>query len=256
MLFRTPLTFSLEFRSVLTVLFLAFTTAAFAQTQGAPYARKNSFGILAEYSNDSSHILMGAAEKRKLLNVGVSYSRRLLLTHIVDWQYDGELFPVALEGDPLSREILQQSEPVPLTMVYDELPPISCAPIEFPYSYLGQNGVTYSGTSSTFCHGRQWTIGEAMSPIGMQWNFRPGRTIQPLFEGHGGYMYSTRPIPTFLAGSFNFTFDLGAGFEYFESHSRSFRVEYRYHHISNHNTARENPGIDNGVVHISYIFGR
>jgi opacity protein-like surface antigen len=69
-------------------------------------------------------------------------------------------------------------------------------------------------------------------------------------------MYSTRPIPLTMAGSFNFTFDLGAGVEIYQNKTRSIRVEYRYHHISNHDTAMENPGIDNGLLQVSYSFGR
>jgi hypothetical protein len=37
---------------------------------------------------------------------------------------------------------------------------------------------------------------------------------------------------------------------------RSIQAEYRYHHISNHDTANANPGIDNGVFKLSYAFGR
>jgi opacity protein-like surface antigen len=69
-------------------------------------------------------------------------------------------------------------------------------------------------------------------------------------------MYSTRPIPINGAGSFNFTFDLGAGIELYRSKTRSVRAEYRYHHISNDNTANENPGIDNGLIQVTYAFGR
>jgi len=69
-------------------------------------------------------------------------------------------------------------------------------------------------------------------------------------------MYSTRPIPVETAGSFNFTFDLGAGLELFRIHSQSIRAEYRYHHISNHFTAYENPGIDSGLVQLTWSFGR
>jgi hypothetical protein len=69
-------------------------------------------------------------------------------------------------------------------------------------------------------------------------------------------MDSTQPIPTSGAGSFNFTFDVGAGFELFQSKGRSIRAEYRLHHISNHGTAQENPGIDNGAFQLTYSFGR
>ena len=69
-------------------------------------------------------------------------------------------------------------------------------------------------------------------------------------------MYSTQPIPVPMAGSFNFTFDLGAGLEIFRNRHQSVRGEYRYHHISNHETATENPGIDNGLFQVTYAFGR
>jgi hypothetical protein len=69
-------------------------------------------------------------------------------------------------------------------------------------------------------------------------------------------MYSTRPVPIDFAGSFNFVFDFGPGVEFYCSRTRSLRLEYRYHHISNHNSAPENPGIDNGLFQVSYVFGR
>ena len=69
-------------------------------------------------------------------------------------------------------------------------------------------------------------------------------------------MYSTQPIPTPDAGSFNFTFDFGTGFELYRSSTKSIRAEYRYHHISNHNTSYTNPGIDSGLFQLTYSFGR
>ncbi|MGA2276685.1 MAG: acyloxyacyl hydrolase [Terracidiphilus sp.] len=98
-------------------------------------------------------------------------------------------------------------------------------------------------------------MGEAISPVGFQWNFMPRHKLQPFFIGHGGYMYSTQPIPISTAGSFNFTFDFGAGVELYRSKTRSVRAEYRIHHISNHWTAHDNPGIDNGLFQLTYSFG-
>lgn len=242
------------------VLFFAFVAAlsgiANAQGDSQPYARRNSFGVLMAYSNDSSHMLLGVSERRKLLNIGVSYSRKLLVTRFGVWTYDGEILPVALESDPLTRSVNVQTSPTNGTVVNDGGPPMAtCAPFVNPYNFT-LNGITYTGVDTFTCHGRQWTIGEAISPVGLQWNFFPRRKVQPLIEGHGGYMYSTHSIPVGGAGAFNFTFDFGGGIEYFRSRSRSIRVEYRYHHISDHDTSIENPGIDNGVVQLSYVFGR
>lgn len=240
------------------LLAIANTSPGSAQTApaaGGYYARTNSFGILGAYSWNSSHMLLGSAEKRKLINIGASYSRKLLLTHVVNWQYNAEILPVALEGDPLSRAVVDQTSPSVATLTYNEGPPITCAPITDTYSY-SENGVVYTGTVSIFCHGRQWTIGQALSPVGLQWNFLPSRRLQPFLIAHGGYMYSTQAIPVEYAGSFNFTFDFGAGIELYQTRSRSVRLEYRYHHISNHDTADFNPGIDNGLLQFTYLFGR
>lgn len=224
--------------------------------ESAYYARANTFGVFTAYSPNSSHILLGQAEKRELLNIGVSYSRKLLRNRTVNWQYSGELLPVALESEPMTSWVNNQTSPEQATYTGTESDSmLSCTPVIDNYSYT-INGITYAGTQTYYCHGRRWTIGEAMSPIGFQLNFRPTRKVQPFLIGHGGYMYSTQPIPISSAGSFNFTFDFGAGLELYRSRTRSIRAEYRYHHISNHSTATSNPGIDNGLIQISYTFGR
>jgi opacity protein-like surface antigen len=225
--------------------------------EGSFYARRNTFGFFSAYSPDSSHILLGYAAKRELLDFGASWNRRLILNRVVNWQYSFEVLPVALESDPTVTQSVQFTQPVQATtstQIGATL--VSCTPITFSFNGTGPNGGPYSYTETDYCSGRRWTIGEAMSPVGFQWNFRPARKMQPFIDGHGGYMYSTKPIPIYDAGSFNFTFDLGAGFELYQSRSRSIRAEYRYHHISDHNTSAVNPGIDNGLFQVTYCFGR
>jgi opacity protein-like surface antigen len=236
-----------------------FPPALQAQTQPESpfYNRANTLGIFAAYSNDSSHILLGQSEQRKVLNIGASYTRRILTGRVVNWQYSGEVLPVALESDPLSRETVQQTTPTAATVTYVNQPPlVKCMTTTLPYSIVFPNGDTFAGTETYACSGRRWTIGEAIAPVGFQWNFEPRRRLEPFLSAHGGYMYSTRPIPLNGAGSFNFTFDFGAGLELYHSHAQSIRAEYRIHHISNNETAYENPGIDNGVLQVSWTFGR
>lgn len=259
---RETVTLPRNIRLLCLLIFLIPTLlacAAIAQTkpENPYYARVNTFGIFTAYSNDSSHILLGEVENRKLLDIGLSYNRRILVGRIVNWQYSGEILPVALESDPTSTETIQYTEPKAYTLTYPEgATMISCVPTTTTYNFVEPNGTPVSYTTTDVCTGRRWTIGEAISPVGMQWNFLPRHTLQPFFTGHGGYMYSTQPIPINIAGSFNFTFDLGAGIELYRSKTRSIRAEYRYHHISNHETAGENPGIDNGLFQITYAFGR
>jgi opacity protein-like surface antigen len=244
-------------------LFLVASTAL-AQSSDANrfFARKNTFSVFIAYSNDSSHILLGYAENRKLLDFGAGYSRRLFVNHIVDWQYNGEILPVALESDLLGQQVDQQTQPTVETFPANPIGQvISCAVVTTPYNYAipnpgGSGTTTYSGTLVQSCTGREWNIGEAISPVGLQWNFLPRLRTQPFFIGHGGYMYTTKAIPILFAGSFNFTFDVGAGIELYRSKTRSIRAEYRFHHISNHGTAPYNPGIDNGLFQVTYSFGR
>jgi opacity protein-like surface antigen len=242
-------------------------TAAISQTPDAnpdanPYfARKNTFSFLGAYSNDSSHILLGVAENRKLVDIGAGYSRRLFVDRVVDWQYSFEILPVALDSDPVLISNLTETivfnngtPSVTLTQVTQTPTVTYCVASHSTTTFVyptQTDTVVYVNTCS-----RRWVIGEAISPIGFQWNFMPRHKLQPIVSGHGGYMYSTQPIPTSDAGSFNFTFDIGAGFELFQSKRRSIRAEYRYHHISNHDTAEDNPGIDNGVFQLTYSFGR
>jgi len=242
-------------------LFLAFISIAsnptvFAQSKPANpyYSRLNTFGVFAAYSNDSSHILLGDVEQRRLLEFGFSYSRRLLQNGKVNWQYNAELLPVALESDPRVTSVETFTSPFQ-TIFTNTYAPIGACHADSGSFNQTVNGVTTSYTYVDTCS-RQWTIGEAMSPVGLQWNFLPRRKTQPFVDAHGGYMYSTQPIPIQGAGNFNFTFDLGVGLEFYRSKTRSIRAEYRYHHISNHDTAAQNPGIDNGLFQVTYAFGR
>ena len=215
----------------------------------------NTFGVFGAFSGDSSHILLGGAQNRRLLDIGAVYSRRLRAGSIVNWQYDVELAPVALESDPVVHYVVNQQTPTAQVYINDYRQPEACVRFQSSYSDMLPNGVTYSGTITVTCT-RIWTVGEAFSPVGMAWNFRPRHRLQPLVIGHGGYVYSSQAIPVDGAGAFNFTFDLGVGLEFYRSMGRSIRADYRYHHISNHDTANMNPGIDNGVFQLTYAFGR
>jgi len=220
------------------------------------YSRVNTYGFLAAYSNDSSHMLLGVAENRRLLNFGASYSRRLFHNRIVSWQYNAEILPVALESDPVLHEVTTYVLPAPEPPVTSQYEPVvACHSSSGTYTYTVENGTVYSFNYVDTCS-RRWTVGEGISPVGFQWNFLPRRKLQPFLIGHGGYMYSTRPIPEDGAGSFNFTFDFGAGLELYRTRTRSVRVDYRYHHISDHYTSVDNPGIDNGLFTLEYSFGR
>jgi hypothetical protein len=230
---------------------------ASAQERTSPrsFIRTNTFAVFTGFSNDSSHIVVGLAQRRKLLNIGLEYDRRLHAGGLVNWQYSIEVMPIALESDPMTQIVVNQTSPTAATYTYSMSPEVTCGPVTEPYLEIA-DGSTYSGTQTAGCGGRRWTMGEAISPLGFEWNFLPGRRIQTLFTAHAGSMFSRRTIPVLDAGSMNFTFEFGAGVEFFLSATRSIRAEYRVHHISNAGTANLNPGIDNGVIRLSFCFGR
>ncbi|MGC2163786.1 MAG: acyloxyacyl hydrolase [Silvibacterium sp.] len=247
-----------SFRSVALFALLLSAPVAFSQAQSSTsgYSRLNAFGIFGEYSNNSSHILLGTAQNRKLLDFGGFYTRRVLLNRVVDGQYMLELRPIMLESDPLWHETLTITAPPPgFTLPSNLAEAPACHPSSQTYSSVS-NGVPFSETITITCGQRQWTFGEGFSPLGFKWNFLPRRRIQPVFTTLAGYMFSTKPIPVADAGSWNFTFEFGAGVEFYRSPTRSIRAEYRFHHISNNYTATVNPGIDSQLIQITYAFGR
>lgn len=244
-------------RSLSLLALLLFALDAVAQTAPQPgyYSRLNSFGLFGEYSNDSSHMILGRAQNRKLLNFGGTYSRRVLLNRFVDGQYMLELRPIILESDPVFHVTIHSTlPPPPFTVSSNDESPLACHPFSGTFTETVQ-GVPYSDTETITC-GRRWTFGEGFAPVGFKWNFGPRHRIQPVVTTLLGYMFSTQPIPVSAAGSWNFTIEVGAGFEFYRSAKKSFRVEYRYHHISNDYTADQNPGIDNGLFQVTYAFGR
>lgn len=247
---------------ILPALLLALMAASCAiicaqeQPNGPYFARVNSFGFFAGYSNNSRHIFLGLAEQRKLLNLGFTYGRRITLSDLMEWQYNLEVLPVALEGDPLTKVVVAQLTPQPMNFTFYSGPVVICDTYSNAYTVQLENGSTSTGTETASCGGRRWTMGEAITPLGFDWNFRPRNKVQPLVDLRGGTMFSKNAIPVLGAGWFNFTFSGGAGVELFSTRRRSIRLEYRLHHISNRNIANVNPGIDNGMFQATYLFGR
>ena len=223
------------------------------------FSRKNTWTMFAEYSNTSSHILLGASRQRKIADFGGGYARRILHYRDSDFSYLAEVRPVLFESDPI--EISQttltstdSSKSTNFSSVGATVGP--CVPssgsVSFPPSgSLPGETETYNNTC-----GRQWTFGQAFSPIGFKYSMRTRHPVQPFTVATLGYMYTSRPIPVSNAEAFNFIFNFGAGVEVFRSRTRSVSLECRYNHFSNKDTAAVNPGVDNVVFKASYSFGR
>ena len=74
-------------RALIVVLMVA---AFVGRTEGQELKRfdpKTSYSIFAEYSNDSSRIMIGASQNRRLLAAGMDLSRRLAGRPMFSWRY-------------------------------------------------------------------------------------------------------------------------------------------------------------------------
>jgi hypothetical protein len=91
---------------------------------------------------------------------------------------------------------------------------------------------------------RKTTYGWGASPIGLKFNFRRNRHVQPFSQATGGFLYFNEQVPVPFAARFNFTFDLGGGVQIVSGNRRAFTIGYKYQHISNGNRATFNPGVD------------
>jgi len=230
-----------------------------AQDVGGYYSNRRVFSGFVEYSNNSSHMLLGYADGRKISAIGASMERRSFLSNHLSGAWVAEVRPFMTETDPtmtgFKLQFPQQpaysgvvsfSSPVPVDT------PVTATPLNV--ILITQNQV-YAGTA-TYIGGTRSTYVTAFSPLGYKLSAFPSRRIQPFVTGLGGFAVATRDIPVFNSSAFNYTFEAGAGVEWFQTHTRSCRFEYRYHHLANTGNAAENPGIDSGVVKVTYSFGR
>jgi len=242
---------------------LAANISAQEPSQPYEFSRANTWTMFAEYSNTSSHMLMGGARQRELADFGLAYTRRVFRFKDSTLSYHIELRPVLFESDPvqLTTYTITNSTGAPVTGINTsgnegEVNVGACK------SSSESVPVTISGEPNTLVYNyaitcqRQWTYGQAFSPLGFRYSMQTRRLIQPFFVGTLGYMYTNRPVPVSDAEAFNFVFDFGAGIEMFRSKSKSISLEARYHHFSNRDTAQANPGTDNVMYKLSYSFGR
>ena len=225
------------------------------------FSRKNTWTVFAEYSNTSSHILMGVSRQRKVADFGGAYARRLLHFRDSDFSYLAEVRPVLFESDPVeitSYTITSPGSNGPVSFSGSSAAAMVglCVPSSGSITVPPSN--VFPGDTETYNNtcGRQWTFGQAFSPLGFKYSMRTRHPVQPFIVGTLGYMYSSRPIPVSDAEAFNFIFNFGAGVEVFRSKRRSVSLECRFNHFSNNSTAPANPGADNVMFKTSYSFGR
>ena len=222
-------------RFAMGVLVAAFCLSPFSHAQSEPggsYSRSNTFSVFTEFSNDSSHIILGRAANRKLVALGASYSRRILVNHVFEWQYGVEIRPLVLLRQPTVLSSVTAS-------FNNGLPPITLTAARVPLLQSCTSGTQPLGSSgnivltlSAVC-GNQWTYAGGISPLGQRLNFAPHHRIQPFITENAGFLVAPRDIPVNDSSRFNFTFEFGAGVELYRERERSVALEYCVHLRSN-----------------------
>jgi opacity protein-like surface antigen len=95
--------------------------------------------------------------------------------------------------------------------------------------------------------GRKAVAGMGLSPVGFETRVHLGSHLRLYSASAAGIVMFTRSTPVPDARSFNFTFEVGGGGEYRIRRGLWLRVGYKFHHLSNGNSAQENPGVDANV---------
>jgi opacity protein-like surface antigen len=200
---------------------------------------------------------MGTAPNRKFTELGLQYEYRLKTNRRFVWKYTAEFRPMIAESDLTGAAVVTLTSPPPMmTFISQPTATMLCTAGLRNYSSTDPDtGVLYAETINTTC-GRRWSYVEGLSPVGTRINLRPRSRWQPTASVLAGLLLSAKKIPIDSAGSFNFTFQFGAGVEYFRTPSQSIRLEYQVQHFSNGYTAPANPGVDNGLFKLTYAFGK
>jgi len=207
----------------------------------------HSFGFSTTFSPDSSHILIGDAEQRRIWTLGVEYSHLLHQGRRFRFDYEGSIMPLYEETDPFvsGTTFVLNGAPVifaqpPMRVIYVAHEPVG--------TFL-----TPGGTSVPIYDlaGREDTYAAAFSPLGVRVSAFPRRRIQPSLSLDLGFVVSARDLPIEDSSWFNFLFSFGPGLQFFTSPNVSLRVEYLYRHASNAGLGDQNPGVDQGVTRLT-----
>jgi hypothetical protein len=205
---------------------------------------RQSFGISSTFAPDSSHILIGDAEQRRVWTAGLEYSRRLWGNGSLRLDYEGSVAPFFQERDP--------------TLVA-EYAIINGNRVTVPASglrvvYANNDPVGGGGFGNTIplypIYGSTKTYAFAISPIGARISGFSSHRLQPTFSTDLGMVFSSRDLPVDDSASVNFLFSFGPGVEILRGNG-AIRLEYLYRHMSNANSGYNNPGVDSGVFRLT-----
>ena len=96
------------------------------------------------------------------------------------------------------------------------------------------------------------TTGFGFSPVGFELEYGLNSFISFLGGTSGYFMYMRDTFPTDKGRKLNFAFDISPGFKFKIVEPISLVMGYKFHHISNAQTGKENPGIDSNFIFFTF----
>lgn len=98
---------------------------------------------------------------------------------------------------------------------------------------------------------KRTVTGFGLSPLGFDFQKRITLNTSLNTRVSSGIMVIDRTFPTDKGRKLNYSFDISLALQRFVFPKTSVSLGYRFHHISNAQTGRENPGLDSNFLFIS-----
>ncbi len=194
------------------------TTASAGDPDGRALDRGSSeLGFWGGYSPDNPTAI-GITTNRPFGELNLQYARVLVARDNWALKWTIELVPVAVISQPRQVNVVQGNSVI---------------------------SVDAPGT-------RRAIYGAGASPIGLQLNFRRRRMFQPYINGTAGVLYFADQVPVSGSSQFNFAVGWGGGVQIWYRENQSVSLGYKFHHISNANSATSNPGVDSNLFYAGY----
>jgi len=92
------------------------------------------------------------------------------------------------------------------------------------------------------------------SPIGLKFDFRTRKKVQPFFDVAGGFLKFPTSVPAPQGSRWNFSAMAGAGIQFPFRNRNAIQFEYMFHHISNARRHEHNPSLNTGTLRLGLSF--
>ena len=205
-------------RSSIVLISFVWVGTLTAQASTAPQLGDRSIGAWMGFSASSTVAGVGS-QKRQLLLMGVR----------AEWVIES-FGPVALAAT---------SDIVPLALVTHNP--------TYIVRHLTVQGIEFEQKQPT---GEKPVFGAGVAPFGFKLYLLHGRSLRLYGVGAVGGLWFTRNMPVPEARRFNASFEYGGGLELLRAPNRTVVVGYKFHHLSNANSAAFNPGLDSNVFYV------